>query len=75
MRRKTTIYLDADLDGDLERMARERRISKAELIRSALRRMFEGYQRPSVMAIGVGRGPGDVAGDVDRHLRETKFGE
>ncbi len=74
MRRKTTIYLDRDLDGDLDRLARDRSVSKAELIRIAVRRLVEGYRRPVVTAIGVGRGPGDVASDVDRHLRETKFG-
>lgn len=28
-----------------------------------------------VQAIGIAEGPNDVAGDVDRHLRETRFGE
>jgi predicted transcriptional regulator len=74
MRRKTTIYLDDDLDRDLERAARARGVSKAEVIRSALRELVKNIDRPVITAIGVGNGPGDVAANVDRHLRETDFG-
>lgn len=31
--------------------------------------------RPRISAIGVVQGPGDVADNVDRHLRETRFGK
>jgi hypothetical protein len=72
--RKTTIYLGPELDSDLERVARSRGITKAELIRTALREFIKEDARPVVTAIGVGRGPGDVASDVDRHLRESRFG-
>ncbi len=32
-------------------------------------------QRPPITAVGVARGPGDVADNVDRHLAETRFGD
>jgi predicted transcriptional regulator len=73
MRRKTTIYLDDDLERDLERAARQRGVSKAEVIRVALREAVKNVNRPVITAIGVGEGPGDVAADVDRHLRDSGF--
>lgn len=73
--RKTTIYLDDELDVQLDHLSRLRGVSKAELIRAAVRRLIGDEERPRVRAIGVASGPGDVAGDVDRHLRETGFGE
>lgn len=72
---KTTLYLDEDLDRDLSRLARERGVTKAEFIRSTLRESVEGHARPRIAAIGVFHGPGDVAENVDRYLRETGFGE
>ncbi len=73
--KKTTVYLDPDVDRALARLAAERHMSKAELIRAALRRAVEETQPPLVTAIGVGEGPGDVAADIDRHLVETNFGD
>jgi hypothetical protein len=49
-------------------------VSKAEAIRQALRAATRAVDRPRIKGIGVGRGPGDVADDVDRHLAETGFG-
>jgi hypothetical protein len=72
--KKTTLYLEPDLDQALARMASERGVTKAEVIRVALREAAGRSVQPRIRAIGVGRGPGDVAGDVDRHLRETGFG-
>ena len=71
---KTSIYLDPDLDRGLERLARDRRITKAELIRRALARTVAEAPRQRLTAIGVGEGPGDVADNVDRHLRDSGFG-
>jgi hypothetical protein len=72
---KTSLYIDPDLDRALAREADARGISKAELIRLSLAAAVgEGTPRPRISAIAVGAGPGDVAGDVDRHLRETGFG-
>lgn len=72
--KKTTVYLDADLDRAIGRLAQRRGISKAEVIRQALRDATRSVRRPKIRAIGVGRGPGDVADDIDRHLADTGFG-
>jgi predicted transcriptional regulator len=72
--KKTSIYLDADLDARLARRADAEGITKAELIRRALERAVAGG-RPRITAIGVGSGPGDVAENTDRHLAETGFGD
>jgi predicted transcriptional regulator len=72
--KKTTVYLEPELDRAIGRLAVRQGISKAEAIRRALRDATRGLERPRIKAIGVGRGPGDVADDVDRHLTETGFG-
>lgn len=72
--KKTSIYLDQDLDASLERLAAQQGITKAEAIRKALWRAVRSAPRPRISAIGVGEGPGDVADDVDRHLEDTGFG-
>lgn len=72
--KKTSIYLEPDLDAALDRLAAQRGITKAEAIRQALRREAQSAPRPRILAIGVGSGPGDVADDVERHLEETGFG-
>ena len=72
--KKTTIYLEPALDRALARLAEHQGVTKAEVIRRALTAAAEGAERPRIRAIGVGRGPGDVADDVDRHLDETGFG-
>jgi predicted transcriptional regulator len=73
--KKTSIYLDPELDRALARLAADRGLTKAETIRRALAEAVAGESRPRVRAIGVGAGPGDVAGDVDRHLADTGFGD
>ena len=72
--RKTSIYLDPELDIGLTQLARARGVTKAEIIRQALREAVRNGPRPRITAIGVGEGPGNVAEDVDRHLLETGFG-
>ncbi len=72
--KKTTVYLEPELDRAVERLAIRQGISKAEVIRRALREATRDLEPPRIEAIGVGRGPGDVADDVDRHLTETGFG-
>jgi len=72
--KKTTLYLEPDLDHALGRMAAAQHASKAEVIRSALREAVRHVERPRITAIGLAHGPGDVADDVDRHLAETGFG-
>ena len=72
--KRTTVYLEPELDRAIGRLAARQGVSKAEAIRRALRDATRGLERPRIKAIGVGRGPGDVADDVDRHLAETGFG-
>jgi hypothetical protein len=72
--KKTSIYLEPDLDLALARRAEVVGITKAELIRQALRRSLAGTSQPRITAIGVGEGPGDVSDNVDRYLLETGFG-
>lgn len=72
--KKTTVYLEPELDRAIGRLASSRGLSKAETIRDALRAATAGVVRPRIGAIGVADGPGDVADEVDRHLAETKFG-
>jgi len=72
--KKTSLYLEPELDATLARIAERDGISKAELIRRTLRGLAAAASTPRLTAIGVGRGPGDVSDDVDRHLTETGFG-
>lgn len=72
--KKTTIYLEPEVDSALQRLARRRGVTKAEVIRRALAREATFEPSPRFDAIGVASGPGDVSSDVDRHLRETGFG-
>lgn len=72
--KKTTVYLELELDHALGRLAAKRHVSKAEVIRTALRDAARQSERPRITAIGLARGPGDVADDVDRHLADTGFG-
>jgi predicted transcriptional regulator len=72
--KKTSVYLDPETDRALARLARSKGITKAEAIRQALADAVREVRRPRISAIGIGAGPGDVAGDVDRHLDETGFG-
>ncbi len=72
--RKTSVYLEPELDRAIAQLAERQGVTKAEAIRRALRVAVSGAGRPRLRAIGVGAGPGDVADDVDRHLAETGFG-
>jgi predicted transcriptional regulator len=73
--KKTSVYLESETDRALDRLAKAQGISKAEAIRRAIDEAVRKVERPRIRAIGVGSGPGDVADDVDRHLKETGFGQ
>jgi hypothetical protein len=73
--KKTSLYLEPELDRALTRLAAEEGVTKAELIRRTLDAAVAGLSRPRISAIGIGEGPGDVADDTDRHLADTAFGE
>ncbi len=72
--KKTSIYLDPDIDRALARLAEAQGLTKAELVRRMLAQAVAEEPRPRIRAIGIGQGPGDVADDVDRHLARTAFG-
>lgn len=44
--KKTTIYLPEELKGDLEKVARSREVSEADVIRQALEEFIERATRP-----------------------------
>ena len=68
---KTTVYLPVELKTSLRRVAAERGVSEAEVIREAIRRAVAG-ERPSPRP-GLFAGSEPIARNVDVHLRG--FGE
>lgn len=73
--RKTSIYVDDDVDLALARRAELEGTTKAALIRDALRKAASTSIRVKPRARGVFEGPADLAGSADEHLRSTGFGE
>jgi hypothetical protein len=73
--KKTSIYIEPDVDVALARRAAAEGKTKAEIIRTALREAAAGSLRVKPKAIGVFSGPGDLSDDFDRHLAETGFGD
>jgi hypothetical protein len=53
--KKTSIYLEPELDMELARVAHGDGVTKAELIRQTLRRAVEERPRPQITAIGLDR--------------------
>jgi predicted DNA-binding protein len=68
--KKTSIYLEPELDRALARIARERGLTKADFIRGALAAAVDGVdKRPRFTAIGVIKdGPTDVSTNTDKYL-------
>ena len=68
--RKTSLYIDDDVDRALAAKAKRERISKAALIRRALER--EAGRRPFVKPtrFGVFDGPADLAANSDKYLAD-----
>lgn len=73
--RKTSIYVEDEIDLALARRAEREGTTKAALIRNALRAAAAGSIRVKPRARGVFEGPADLAGKADEHLRSTGFGE
>jgi 3-methyladenine DNA glycosylase Mpg len=73
--KKTSIYLDPEVDRALGRRATAEGTTKAALIRSALADAATPARRAKPRACGVFKGPGDLAQNVDRYLSDTGFGE
>jgi hypothetical protein len=65
--KKTSVYLEEQLDEALALRAAEEGVTKAEFIRRTLTGAVGRPSRPKP-SIGVFRGPTDLARNVDRHL-------
>lgn len=72
--KKTSIYIESDVDIALARRAVAEGTSKAEVIRQALRQAAAGSLRVKPQARGVFSGPADLSARADDHLRESGFG-
>jgi hypothetical protein len=66
--KKTSVYLEEQLDEALALRAAEEGVTKAEFIRRTLTGAVGRPSRPKP-SIGVFRGPEDLARNVDRHLQ------
>lgn len=73
MLKKTSIYLDEELDHGLARKAAEEGITKAELIRRSLEGVVHKPRRPKPKGIGIIEGPVDWSANDERYLEG--FGE
>jgi hypothetical protein len=71
--KKTSLYIDPEVDRTLDRRAAAEGITKAELVRRVLAAAICGRPRPR--ARGIFEGPRDLASEAERHLTETGFGE
>jgi predicted transcriptional regulator len=72
--KKTSIYLDPELDRKLTRFAAARGISKAEAVRRSIEQVVDGAPVPRIRAIGIAEGPGDVSENLEQYLLESDFG-
>lgn len=73
--KKTSIYLEPEVDRALARRAGREGVTKAELIRRALREAAAGSVAARPRARGVFESSEDLAESVDRELRASGFGE
>ena len=74
--KKTSIYLEDELDQALALRAAEEGITKAEFIRRSLAGVVHRPPRVKPSAVGIIKGGRtDVARDLDAYIRETGFGE
>lgn len=71
--KKTSLYIDPEIDKALNRRAVAEGISKAEFVRRVLAASVA--ERPRPLARGVFEGPRDLGSDAERYLTETGFGE
>jgi hypothetical protein len=74
MLKKTSIYLDEELDQGLARKAAEEGITKAELIRRSLEGVIAKPRRPKPKGIGIIKGgPPDLSVNTEKYM--DGFGE
>ena len=71
--KKSSIYLEPELDRALSHAAARQKLSKAQFIRQALSAAVAGEATVRPTGIGVFDGPSDLAANADRHL--DGFGE
>ena len=74
--KKTSLYLDPDLDEALARRAADEGLTKAEFIRRTLAGALSRPPRVKPQAVALVKdGKAGVARDVDAYLDATGFGE
>ncbi len=73
--KKTSIYIEDEVDRALTRRAAAQGTTKAAVIRDALAQAGAVAAAAKPCACGVFDGPGDLSQDVDGHLAKTGFGE
>jgi hypothetical protein len=73
--KKTSIYIEPEVDVALARRAAAEGTTKAEVIRQALRDAARGTLRVKPRARGVFNGPADLSANTDEHLSASGFGE
>jgi hypothetical protein len=72
--KKSSIYLEPELDRALTHAAARQKLSKAEFIRQTLSAAVAGETAVRPSGIGVFDGPEDLAGNADRYL-DDGFGD
>jgi hypothetical protein len=74
--KKTSLYLDPDLDEALARRAADEGLTKAEFIRRTLAGVLSRPPRAKPEAVALVKdGKSGVAADIDAYLAATGFGE
>jgi Ribbon-helix-helix protein, copG family len=74
--KKTSLYLDPDLDEALARRAADEGLTKAEFIRRTLAGALSRPPRVKPQAVALVKdGKAGVAADIDAYLAATGFGE
>ncbi len=72
--KKTSIYIEPDVDVALARRAASEGTTKAAVIRQALRDAADASRRVKPRARAVFSGPSDLASRVDEYLADGDFG-
>jgi hypothetical protein len=69
--KKTSLYIEPEVDAALTRLAEAQGVSKAELIRRELRVLANGAPAPRVIGIGSFKGgPPDLASNDEYYLAQ-----
>ena len=73
-KRKSSLYVDQELDLAISHAAGRQGVSTAEFVRQALARAV-GDAAPAFTAIGAFDGPDDLGREDEAHLGRSGFGE